>query len=71
MGAPLLIDTGLELPGEGALRVAADVRLPVCALMPYKPILEWVIYCLTAIGAWRIGYSALRQEDSKAAKGGF
>lgn len=28
MGAPLLIDTGLELPGEGALRVAADVRLP-------------------------------------------
>lgn len=49
----------------------ADVRLPVCALMPYKPILEWVIWCLTAIGAWRIGYSALRQEDSKAAKGGF
>ena len=49
----------------------ANLRMPVCALMPYKPILEWVIYCLTAIGAWRIGYSALRQEDSKAAKGGF
>jgi len=28
MVAPLLVDTGLELPGEGALRVAADVRLP-------------------------------------------
>src|SRR3990167_3475968 len=49
----------------------AHITLPVCALMPYKPILEWVIYCLTAIGAWRIGYSALRQEDAKAAKGGF
>ncbi len=49
----------------------ANLRMPVCALMPYKPILEWVIYCLTAIGAWRIGYSALRQEDSKAAKGGY
>ena len=49
----------------------ANITLPVCALMPYKPILEWVIYCLTAIGAWRIGYSALRQEDAKAAKGGF
>ena len=49
----------------------ANIRMPVCALMPYKPILEWVIYCLTAIGAWRIGYSALRQEDAKAAKGGF
>lgn len=49
----------------------ANIRMPVCALMPYKPILEWVIYCLTAIGAWRIGYSALRQEDAKAVKGGF
>lgn len=49
----------------------ANLRLPVCALMPYKPILEWVIWCATAIGAWRIGYSALRQEDAKAAKGGF
>jgi len=49
----------------------ANIRMPVCSLMPYKPILEWVIWCLTAIGAWRIGYSALRQEDSKAAKGGF
>lgn len=43
----------------------ANLRLPVCALIPYKPILEWVIWCLTAIGAWRIGYAALRQEDAR------
>ena len=49
----------------------ANIRLPVCALIPYKPILEWVIWCLTAIGAWRIGYSALRQQDAQAAKGGY
>lgn len=49
----------------------ANIRLPVCILTPYKPILEWVIWCMTAIGAWRIGYSALRQEDAKAARGGF
>lgn len=52
-------------------RYTANIRLPVCALAPYKPILEWVIWCLTAIGAWRIGYSALRQQDAQAAKGGY
>lgn len=52
-------------------RYTANIRLPVCALAPYKPILEWVIWCLTAIGAWRIGYAALRQQDNQAAKGGY
>ncbi|WXL26858.1 hypothetical protein WG219_05110 [Ectopseudomonas mendocina] len=50
---------------------SANLRLPVCALAPYKPILEWVIWCLTAIGAWRIAYSGLRQEDAKHARSGY
>lgn len=52
-------------------RHQAKIEFPVCKIAPYIPLIEWVIWCLTAIGAWRIAYSALRQEDAKAAKGGY
>jgi hypothetical protein len=52
-------------------KYVANLPLPVCTLMPYKSLLEWVIWCLTAIGAFRIGYSALRQDDAKAVRGGY
>lgn len=45
--------------------------LPVCELTRLKPLLEWIIYVVTAIGLWKIAYSTLRMEDVKAAKGGF
>ncbi|MDT4821318.1 hypothetical protein FQZ97_544910 [compost metagenome] len=45
--------------------------LPVCELTRLKPLLEWVIWIVTVVGLWKILYSALRQEDVKASKGGF
>lgn len=45
--------------------------LPVCDLSRIKPLLEWIIYVVTAIGLWNIAYSTLRMENAKAAKGGF
>lgn len=52
-------------------RYSTRVILPVCDLAPIKPLLEWIIYVVTAIGLWKIAYSTLRMEDAKAAKGGF
>ncbi|MNF97729.1 hypothetical protein D3C84_805680 [compost metagenome] len=49
----------------------ANLVLPVCDLTRLKPLLEYVIWIVTAIGLWKILYAALRQEDAKAAKGGF
>lgn len=49
----------------------ATLVIPVCQLTRVKPLLEWVIWTITLIGLWKIFYSALRQEDVKAAKGGF
>lgn len=45
--------------------------LPVCEISRYVRLLEWVIYCVTAIGLWKILFSGLRQDDVKASKGGF
>lgn len=45
--------------------------LPVCDLAALKPLLEWIIYVVTAIGLWNITYATLRMENAKAAKGGF
>lgn len=49
----------------------ATLVIPVCQLTRVKPLLEWVIWMVTLIGLWKIFYSALRQEDVKASKGGF
>jgi len=49
----------------------ANIVLPVCQLTRIKPLLEWVIWMITLVGLWKILYSALRQEDVKASKGGF
>ncbi|MDP9942131.1 hypothetical protein [Ectopseudomonas alcaliphila] len=49
----------------------SSLVLPVCEISRYTRLLEWVIYCVTAIGLWRILFSGLRQDDVKAAKGGF
>ncbi|WP_431482686.1 hypothetical protein [Pseudomonas solani] len=49
----------------------ANLVIPVCELTRIKPLLEWVIWMITLIGLWKILYSALRQEDVKASKGGF
>ncbi|MNT96404.1 hypothetical protein D3C72_2384820 [compost metagenome] len=45
--------------------------LPVCELTRLKPLLEYIIWIATAVGLWKILYAGLRQEDAKAAKGGF
>lgn len=52
-------------------RYAANIVLPVCRIAAIKPLLEWVIYLITAIGLWRIAYATLRMENAKADKGGF
>ncbi|ARU87336.1 hypothetical protein [Pseudomonas sp. M30-35] len=50
---------------------SANLVIPVCQLTRVKPLLEWVIWCITFIGLWKILYSSLRQDDVKASKGGF
>ncbi|WP_161864823.1 hypothetical protein [Pseudomonas yangonensis] len=52
-------------------RYSTRLILPVCDLTRLKPLLEWIIYVVTAIGLWKIAYSTLRMEDAKASKGGF
>ncbi|MCY1246458.1 hypothetical protein D9M72_596920 [compost metagenome] len=52
-------------------RYSANLVLPVCELTRLKPLLEYVIWIATAVGLWKILYAGLRQEDAKAAKGGF
>lgn len=52
-------------------RYSTRLILPVCDLTRLKPLLEWIIYIVTAIGLWKIAYSTLRMEDAKASKGGF
>jgi len=52
-------------------RYSTKLILPVCDLSRIKPLLEWIIYVVTAIGLWNIAYSTLRMENAKAAKGGF
>lgn len=47
------------------------VTLPVCFLSRFKELIEWVLWCLTAIGVWNIFYSGLRLENTKASKGGY
>ncbi|WP_144411505.1 hypothetical protein [Azotobacter chroococcum] len=47
------------------------VTLPVCFLSQVKTLIEWVLWCLTAIGVWNIFYSGLRLENAKASKGGY
>lgn len=50
---------------------SADIVLPMCRISALKPLLEWIIYIVTAIGLWNITYSTLRMENTKASKGGF
>ncbi len=47
------------------------VTLPVCFLSRARALIEWVLWCLTAIGVWNIFYSGLRLENAKASKGGY
>jgi len=54
-----------------AMGVSVQVTLPVCFLSRFKELIEWVLWCLTAIGLWNIFYSGLRLENAKASKGGF
>lgn len=52
-------------------RYRADMTLPMCRLSALRPLLEWLIYMITAVGLWNITYSTLRMENAKASKGGF
>lgn len=52
-------------------KYSANLVLPVCQLTRLKPLLEYIIWIATAVGLWKILYAGLRQEDAKAAKGGF
>ncbi|WP_131679700.1 hypothetical protein [Metapseudomonas furukawaii] len=52
-------------------KYAANIVLPVCELTRLKPLLEYVIWIVTAVGLWRIFYAGLRRDDAKAARGGF
>ncbi|MCY1288636.1 hypothetical protein D9M70_376850 [compost metagenome] len=52
-------------------KYSANLVLPVCELTRLKPLLEYIIWIITAVGLWKILYAGLRQEDAKAAKGGF
>lgn len=54
-----------------AMGVSIQVKLPVCFLSRFKTLIEWVLWCLTAIGLWNIFYSGLRLENAKASKGGY
>lgn len=54
-----------------AMGVSIQVTLPVCFLSRFKTLIEWVLWCLTAIGLWNIFYSGLRLENAKASKGGY
>jgi len=53
------------------MRYSITLTLPVCLLSSIKPLLEWLVWCLTAIGLWNIFYSGLRLENAKASKGGY
>ncbi|MCU1717692.1 hypothetical protein [Pseudomonas sp. 5P_3.1_Bac2] len=52
-------------------RYKSTITLPVCRIATLRPLLEYIIYIITAIGLWNIAYSTLRMENAKAAKGGF
>lgn len=52
-------------------RYPFTITIPVCFLSRVKPLLEWLIWCLTAVGIWNICYSGLRLENAKASKGGY
>ena len=53
------------------MQYSFQLTLPVCFLAAIKPLLEWLMWCLTAIGVWNIFYSGLRLENAKASKGGY
>lgn len=59
-----IIDASLD-------KYSSKIVIPGCELTRVKPLLEWVIWCVTLIGLWKILYSSLRQDDVKASKGGF
>lgn len=52
-------------------RYPFTITVPVCFLSSVRPLLEWLIWCLTVIGVWNIAYSGLRLENAKASKGGY
>ncbi|GAA6132805.1 hypothetical protein [Halopseudomonas sabulinigri] len=49
-----------------------DFSIPIdfCVLSKYKPLLEWIIWCLTGIAVWNVYYSGLRLQNASAARGG-
>lgn len=49
----------------------SQMKLDVCLISRIKPLLEWVIYCLTGIAIWRTFYSGLRLQDAAHAKKGY
>src|SRR5690606_31901678 len=52
-------------------RYSFIINIDFCVLSRLKPLLEWIIWVITAVGVWKIFYAGLRFEDVKAAKGGF
>lgn len=53
--------------GQYSVGMAVDF----CVLSKYKTLLEWVIWCLTAIAVWNVYYSGLRLQNASASRGGF
>lgn len=47
------------------------VTLPVCFLSRFKELIEWVLWCLTAIGVWNIFYAGLRLDNTSYFKRGY
>ena len=48
-----------------------SIAIDFCVLSKYKTLLEWVIWCLTAIAVWNVYYSGLRLQNAAASRGGF
>ncbi|CAD5109565.1 hypothetical protein PSEWESI4_03870 [Pseudomonas carbonaria] len=55
----------------GIPRYSFTLVVPTCELSRVKPLLEWLLWCLTAVGVWNIYMSGLRLENAKAIRGGF
>ena len=48
-----------------------SITIDFCVLSKYRTLLEWVIWCLTAIAVWNVYYSGLRLQNAAASRGGF
>nr|WP_146219658.1 hypothetical protein [Pseudomonas sp. RW407] len=52
-------------------KYSAHMDIDTCVLSRVRALLEWIVWCWTIIGVWKIFYSGLRLEDTKAAKSGY